>query len=56
MKNPQTGMMIELPRTKVAALSVISFSGTGNNEVSICAISSGSLSRITNKDVIVQEL
>ena len=56
VKNPQTGMMIELPRTEIARLSVITFSGTGNNEVSICTVSNGSLSRISNKDVIVQEL
>lgn len=56
VKNPQTGMMIELPRTKIAKLSIISFSGTGNNEVSICAISSGNLSKTSKKEVIVQEL
>ena len=56
VKNPQTGMMIELPRTKIAKLSVIAFSGPGNNEVSICTIPSGNLSGISNKDVIVQEL
>jgi len=56
VKNPQTGMMIELPRTKIADLSVVAFLGTGKNEVSVCTLSSGSLSRVSNKDVIVQEL
>ncbi len=56
VKNPQTGMMIELPRTKIATLKIISFSGTGNNEVSICTISSGNLSRVSNKNIIVQEI
>ena len=56
VKNPQTGMSIELPRTKIANLSIVAFSGSGNNEISICTLSSGSLSRVSNKDVIVQEI
>ena len=45
--NQQTGMMIELPGTEVARLEVLSFSGTGNNEISICRVISGDLTTVT---------
>jgi curli biogenesis system outer membrane secretion channel CsgG len=56
VKNPQTGLEIELPREDVAKLKVISFTGSGNNEVSICNLSSGSITGIKTDQLIVQEL
>ncbi|NOX90952.1 MAG: curli production assembly protein CsgG [Gammaproteobacteria bacterium] len=55
IKNPQTGMMIELPRSEVAKLTIVAMSGEGNNEVSICTISDGSLTGLAIKDLVVQE-
>jgi curli biogenesis system outer membrane secretion channel CsgG len=56
VKNPQSGMEIELPRTEIARIKVISFTGRGNNEVSICIVSSGTISGAQTNQVIVQEL
>lgn len=38
VKNPQTGLMIELPGTIVANASVVVLTGTGNNEISIVSL------------------
>jgi hypothetical protein len=56
VKNPQTGLEIELPREEVAKLKVTSFTGNGNNEVSICRLTSGSVKGVKNDQLIVQEL
>lgn len=56
VKNPQTGMMIELPRTETARLTIAAFSGEGNNEISICTVKSGTLTGLDSKDLVVQEL
>ena len=56
VKNPQTGMMIELPRTEAARLTVLSFAGKGNEEISICRVSGGSLSGLTIKELVVQDI
>jgi len=56
VKNPQTGIEIELPRKEVARLKVVSFMGKGNNEVSICSLLSGSITGIKTNQLIVQEL
>ena len=56
VKNPQTGLPIELPRTEVARLRVVSFAGDGNNEVSFCNLSAGSIENFTPDQLIIQEL
>lgn len=56
VKNPQTGMMIELPRTEAAKLTIAALSGDGNNEISICTVSGGSLAGLSTKDLVVEEL
>lgn len=56
VKNPQTGFEVELPRVEAAKLKVVSFAGDGNNEVSICNLTSGSIAGIKIDQLIVQEL
>lgn len=56
VKNPQTGFEVELPRVETAKLKVLSFAGEGNNEVSICSLTSGSITGIKIDQLIVQEL
>ena len=56
VKNPQSGLEIELPREEIARLKVISFMGKGNNEVSICKLASGSITGVKVDQLIVQEL
>jgi len=56
VKNPQTNMMIELPRTEIARLKVVGFSGTGANEISICTVSRGSLKGRPVKDLVIQDI
>ncbi|MFE8070042.1 CsgG/HfaB family protein [Marinobacteraceae bacterium S3BR75-40.1] len=43
VKNPQTGLMIQLPGKQVAELKVMAMAGQGNNEVSFAALEEGSL-------------
>lgn len=56
VKNPQTGMSIELPGQQVAKLKVISSAGdTVENEVSFCSVLSGKIDEnITN--LYIQEI
>lgn len=54
--NQQTGFEIELPREEVAKLQVLSFAGNGNNEVSICVLTSGSITGMKTDQLIIQEL
>lgn len=56
VKNPQSGLLVELPRQEVAQIKVESFAGDGNNEVSICTVYSGSIAGISTDQLIVQEL
>lgn len=56
VKNPQTGMMIELPGQEVAKLKVISLSGSGNNEISICNVISGNIKNLKISNLVVREL
>ena len=44
------------PREEVAKLKVMSFTGNGNNEVSICKVTSGSIAGVKIDQLIVQEL
>ncbi|MBT4860122.1 MAG: curli production assembly protein CsgG [Gammaproteobacteria bacterium] len=55
VKNPQTGLLIELPGREVGRVEVISFAGIGNNEVSICSVISGDLRKIKLSELIVRE-
>ncbi|MGB0894121.1 MAG: CsgG/HfaB family protein [Parashewanella sp.] len=48
VKNPQSGLFIELPGTKVAEVQVMGFSGKNENEVSLLTLISG---KINNKDL-----
>lgn len=43
IKNPQTGMMVELPGTQIAAVKVVASIGKGDNELSVCELDTGSL-------------
>lgn len=56
IKNPQTGFMVELPGTEIARLKVNAFSGKGNNEVSICEVSSGSIADVPLSEIVIQEI
>lgn len=56
VKNPQSGLKIELPRHEIARIKVVSTVGKGDNEVSICRLSSGSLAGTKKSELIVQEL
>ncbi|MCP4878079.1 MAG: curli production assembly protein CsgG [Gammaproteobacteria bacterium] len=53
--NQQTGFDIELPRQEVAKIEVLSFSGTGNNEISICNLISGSITGLEVDQLVIQE-
>ncbi len=55
VKNPQTGLEIELPREEIAKIKVMSFAGEGNNEVAICRLSSGKIAGLKTSQLIVQE-
>lgn len=56
IKNPQTGMMIELPGSKVASIKIISQFGTSyTDEGSICQVVSGSLKGENINDLHVEK-
>lgn len=56
MKNPQTGMMIELPGSKIAEIQVVSqFGSSDTDEGSVCQIVSGTISNASIKDIYVQK-
>lgn len=54
IKNPQTGINVQLPGKKVADLKVISTSGKDQNEISICTLISGSLKGNLNEYEIME--
>ena len=56
VKNPQTGLLIELPGTEVALIKVVDLVGEGNNEVSICRLVSGNIPALSFDQLVVQEL
>lgn len=43
VKNPQTGLMIELPGKEVASLRVDMLVGEGDNEVALCSLTQGQI-------------
>jgi curli biogenesis system outer membrane secretion channel CsgG len=55
VKNPQTGMNIQLPGNKIATIKVVSSTGTGENEVSFCSLDSGSLKGLVLSSLLVKE-
>lgn len=56
MKNPQTGMMIELPGSKIADIQVVSqFGSSDTDEGSVCQIINGAISNSSIKDIYVQK-
>jgi len=56
IKNPQTGMMIELPGSKIATLKVFNqFGSNYTDEGSICQIINGSLQGVNSNDLYIQK-
>ena len=56
IKNPQTGMMIELPGNKIASVKIISqFGTTYTDEGSICQVISGNLRGVNINDLYVEK-
>lgn len=55
VKNPQTGMMIELPGTKIATIKVIGFMGKDQNELSLCSLVSGKIKSDNISKLVVKE-
>ncbi len=56
VRNPQTGMNIELPRKQIAKATVVAQSGSGDNEISFIDVSEGSLAGKDLNTLIIQEL
>jgi len=55
IKNPQTGIMIELPGKEVGQLQVIQTSGSGQNEISLCELARGDISGLDFSTLYIQE-
>ncbi len=56
IRNPQTGMMIELPAQLMGNIRVASLAGTDpNNEISVCVVESGSAPKANFEEYFVQE-
>ena len=55
IKNPQTGMLVELPGKKVAEIQVVAFSGKGENALSLTSITSGTINKEKLMDYVVRE-
>lgn len=56
IKNPQTGMNIELPGEKVATIKVVTtFGNTYTDEGSVCRIVSGNIAKYKAKDLYVEK-
>lgn len=56
VRNPQTGMMVELPGQIVGVLSVVSLMGNDPlNEVSLCNVASGMIPRTDLDQYYIQE-
>lgn len=56
VKNPQTGMSIELPGENVATIRINSFLGKGANALSLCEVISGAVDESSLSDLVVREL
>ncbi|WP_370242093.1 CsgG/HfaB family protein [Marisediminitalea sp.] len=55
VKNPQTGMNMELPASEVATIEVVGFMGSGNNEMSLCSLVNGNVNSERLTDYRVRE-
>lgn len=56
IKNPQTGMMIELPGSKIATIKIINqFGASYADEGSICQVVSGNLKGVNTDDLYVEK-
>lgn len=55
VKNPQTGLDIELPGKTIGHLQVIQTAGSGQNEISICALTDGSFAGFELSALYIQE-
>jgi curli biogenesis system outer membrane secretion channel CsgG len=56
IKNPQTGMLIELPGTKIASVKIISsFGSSYTDEGSICQILNGNLEGVNINDLHIEK-
>jgi len=56
IKNPQTGLFIELPGKKVAIIKVLDFAGKGNNSLSIAELVSGTIDDTKLTEYVIREL
>jgi hypothetical protein len=57
IRNPQTGMMVELPAQLIGKIKVASLTGDDpNNEISICNIDSGNIPKTNLEEYYIQEL
>ncbi len=56
VRNSQTGFMIELPGTEIARVRITQLLGEGNNEVSLCSVTQGSLQGINFDSLVIREL
>ncbi|MES2661743.1 MAG: CsgG/HfaB family protein [Pseudomonadota bacterium] len=54
VKNPQTGLLIELPGKQVATIQVQSFAGSGDNAISFCTLKSGFIKNLDVSTLVVQ--
>jgi curli biogenesis system outer membrane secretion channel CsgG len=55
VKNPQTGMFIQLPGKKVAEIEVTQLAGTKENEFSVCRLTTGNLDAKQISNYVVRE-
>ncbi|MUH72698.1 CsgG/HfaB family protein [Psychrosphaera haliotis] len=55
VKNPQNGLMIELPGTKVGQLTVVQTVGKGDNEISLATFTSNNLNTKDLKNYYIME-
>jgi curli biogenesis system outer membrane secretion channel CsgG len=57
VRNPQTGMMVELPAQLIGKIKVISFMGSDpNNELSLCTVEAGDIPKTGFEEYYIQEL
>lgn len=56
VKNPQTGIEIELPGQEIGRLEVLAFAGEGNNEVSIASFVEGGIGGLSYEQLIIKEV
>jgi curli biogenesis system outer membrane secretion channel CsgG len=57
IRNPQTGMVVELPAQLVGKIRVASLTGSDpNNEISICNVDSGNIPKTNFEEYYIQEL